>query len=130
MPPPARLNARTCGPPPGPAPVMMSARPSPSTSPHATIHAAAEERVVGVEAGQSRDDAARETPHATCGPPPGPAPVTISSRPSPSTSHFALMRILVLIVALLLAGFGSLIPLRTVAALVISGGAAVPPATV
>jgi hypothetical protein len=40
------------------------------------------------------------------------------------------MRILVLIVALLLAGFGSLTPLRTVAALVISGGAAVPTATV
>ena len=32
-----------------------------------------------------------------------------------------------LIVARLLAGFGSLTPLRTVAALVISGGAAVPP---
>ena len=35
--PPARLKARTCGPPPGPAPVMMSATPSPVTSPAATL---------------------------------------------------------------------------------------------
>ena len=35
-PPPARLKARTCGPPDGPAPVMMSAMPSPFTSAAAT----------------------------------------------------------------------------------------------
>ena len=40
--PPSPSNARTCGPPPGPAPVTMSARPSPVRSPAATVHPAAE----------------------------------------------------------------------------------------
>ena len=86
-----------------------------------------EARVVGVEAGELCDTPPADLETFTCGPPQGPAPVMISSTPSPSTSHPALMRILVMIVAVLLAGFGSPTPLRTVAVLVMSTGAAVPP---
>ncbi len=82
---PAPLNTRTCGPPPGPAPVMMSARPSPLTSPAATCTPPAKRRVVGEEAAPAR---CKSVPlkTRTCGPPPGPAPVMMSSEPSPLTS--------------------------------------------
>src|SRR2546430_6362041 len=83
----APSNTRTCGPPPGPAPVMISARPSPFRSPAAT-------RTPPVNAGAYAKKLRISAPvlplnTSTCGPPPGPAPVMMSAQPSPSTSPAA-----------------------------------------
>ncbi len=83
----APFHTRTCGPPPGPAPVMMSARPSPSTSPAATFTPPGKAELYAKKPPISVNDPPFHT--RTCGPPPGPAPVTMSARPSPLTSPAA-----------------------------------------
>src|SRR5205085_643787 len=75
------------GPPPEPAPVMISAFPSPFRSAAAT-------RTPPPNAGSYAKNeriTAFETPSntSTCGPPPAPAPVTMSALPSPFTSPAA-----------------------------------------
>src|SRR2546425_1179894 len=83
---PSPRNTRTFGPPPGPAPVMISARPSPSTSPAATNTPPRNPGSYAMKPATRRPPL-RKT--RTFGPPPGPPPVMISARPSPSTSPAA-----------------------------------------
>jgi myo-inositol 2-dehydrogenase/D-chiro-inositol 1-dehydrogenase len=83
----ASLNTLTRGPPPSPAPTMISALPSPSTSPVATNTPV---RSVDPKAKKSARTA-WSLPLTTCTrePPPNPAPATRSSTPSPFTSPVA-----------------------------------------
>ena len=80
-----RLNACTCGPPPGPAPVMMSAKPSPFTSAAATRTPPLEGGVVRKEAGELGDRPVPRREDAD-GPARSRVPVMISAMPSPFTS--------------------------------------------
>ena len=77
--PPARLKARTCGPPPGPAPVMISATPSPVTSPAATLTPPANAGSYAKKLATSVGMPPARLKARTCGPPPGPAPVMTSA---------------------------------------------------
>src|SRR5205823_1340664 len=81
-----RLNTATIGPPVSPAPATMSLRPSPVTSPTPTV---SPPRNDGSNPKKllSRMPSGCQT--VTTGPPPLPAPQTMSSRPSPSMSPTA-----------------------------------------
>ena len=83
---PPAVNTRTCGRPPGPAPTMMSAWPSALISPTATV--TPEPKPLS-KAKKLANTAPAALKALTCGPPPGPAPVTMSTRPSPLTSPAA-----------------------------------------
>ena len=81
------LNTRTTGGPPDPGPVMISAGPSLSRSPAATYTPPRKPGSPETKFSSS----CRSTPlnTRTCGAAPGPAPVTMSVRPSPLTSPAA-----------------------------------------
>src|SRR5581483_720212 len=71
---PSDRNTRTTGGPPGPAPVMISSWPSPSTSPLATLTPPESDELPAMNCTPGPPDVEKVR---TCGPPPEPGPVMI-----------------------------------------------------
>src|SRR5436190_17663407 len=86
----APSNDRTCGPPPAPAPVTMSARPSPFRSPDATYTPPVKPAAYGMNWRTVAPDVPSST--TTNGEPAPPEPSTMSAMPSPLTSPAATCR--------------------------------------